>query len=94
MPIMIESSRPEKRQLRIWIQRETDAALRMRMWILLHLPAGRRRRRWPTVCTWPAPLSIGWPSGFVRTVSPVWLTAARTTASLAWTRRTCWFYSS
>lgn len=41
MPILIELSRAEKRQLRIWIQRETDAGLRTRMSILLHLARGR-----------------------------------------------------
>lgn len=41
MPIMIDLSRAEKRQLRIWIQRERDAGLRTRMSILLHLARGR-----------------------------------------------------
>jgi transposase len=41
MPIMVELSRAEKRQLRIWIQRETDAGLRTRMSIVLHLARGR-----------------------------------------------------
>jgi transposase len=41
MPIIVELSRVEKRQLRIWIRRETDAGLRTRMSILLHLARGR-----------------------------------------------------
>jgi len=41
MSIMVDLSRAEKRQLRIWIQRETDAGLRTRMSILLHLARGR-----------------------------------------------------
>jgi len=41
MPIIIELSRAEKRRLRIWIQRETDAGLRTRMSIVMHLARGR-----------------------------------------------------
>lgn len=41
MPIIVDLSRAEKRRLRIWIQRETDAGLRTRMSILLHLACGR-----------------------------------------------------
>ena len=39
-PIIIELSRSEKRKLRIWIKRETDAGLRTRMSIILHLGRG------------------------------------------------------
>ncbi|MEP0847694.1 MAG: IS630 family transposase [Phycisphaerae bacterium] len=38
---MVDWSRAEKRQLRIWIQRQTDAGLRTRMSIPLHLERGR-----------------------------------------------------
>lgn len=41
MSIIVELSRAEKRRLRIWIQRETDAGLRTRMSIVLHLARGR-----------------------------------------------------
>ena len=41
MPIMVELSRAEKRQLGIWIRKETDGGLRTRMSILLHLARGR-----------------------------------------------------
>ena len=40
MPIIIDLSRAEKRRLRIWIRRETDAGLRTRMSIILHLAVG------------------------------------------------------
>lgn len=39
--IIVELSRSEKRQLRIWIQREADAGLRTRLSIILHLARGR-----------------------------------------------------
>ncbi len=39
--IIVELSQSEKRQLRIWIQREADAGLRTRMSIILHLARGR-----------------------------------------------------
>ena len=39
--IIVELSRSEKRQLRIWIQREAEAGLRTRMSIILHLARGR-----------------------------------------------------
>lgn len=39
--IIVELSRSEKRRLRIWIQRESDAGLRTRMSIILHLARGR-----------------------------------------------------
>ena len=42
MPIIVDLSRVEKRRLRIWIRRETDAGLRTRMSIVLHLARG-----WP-----------------------------------------------
>lgn len=41
MPMIVELSRAEKRRLRIWIRRETDAGLRTRMSIILHLARGR-----------------------------------------------------
>ena len=41
MPIIVDLSRGEKRRLRIWIRRETDAGLRTRMSIILHLARGR-----------------------------------------------------
>jgi len=45
MAIMIHLSRAEKRQPRIWIQREPDAGTRTRMSILLHLARGRPARQ-------------------------------------------------
>ena len=41
MRIIVDLSRAEKRRLRIWIRRETDAGLRTRMSIILHLARGR-----------------------------------------------------
>lgn len=41
MAIIVDLSRAEKRRLRIWIRRETDAGLRTRMSIILHLARGR-----------------------------------------------------
>lgn len=38
--IIVELSRSEKRQLRIWIQREADAGLRTRLSMILHLARG------------------------------------------------------
>lgn len=42
--MIVELSRWDKRRLRIWIQRESDAGLRTRMSILLHLARGQPAR--------------------------------------------------
>jgi transposase len=41
MKSIVELSRSDKRKLRIWIQRETDAGMRTRMSMILHLSKGK-----------------------------------------------------
>ena len=45
MKSITELSRAEKRKVRIWIQRERDAAMRIRLTIILHLSKGRSARQ-------------------------------------------------